>query len=97
MSPARTSRTSTDMRAPEGAADSCGTHTFAGVDFPSEVASLKARASRIVTMRTKRSGQRWTTDGLGAVLTLRALHESDRLRAVWDRFARHYALPVQWN
>ncbi len=36
--------------------------------------------------RVKRSGQRWCQDGLTGVLTLRAMHQSERL----PRFWRHY-------
>lgn len=45
----------------------------------------------LITIRAKRSGQRWRPDGISAVLTLRSLVESDRFDAFWQRFATRYA------
>lgn len=45
--------------------------------------------------RVKRSGQRWYHDGLTAVLTLRALRQSDRLRSFWRHFRRRFEANVQ--
>lgn len=45
----------------------------------------------MITMRAKRSGQRWKREGISAVLSLRTLVESDRFDAFWTRFARRYA------
>lgn len=44
----------------------------------------------LITSRTKRSGQRWRPRGIGAVLALRSLAESDRLRRFWPLFAERY-------
>jgi hypothetical protein len=45
----------------------------------------------LITMRAKRSGQRWHKPGISAVLTLRSLVASERFDAFWTRFARRYA------
>lgn len=45
----------------------------------------------MITMRAKRSGQRWKREGISAVLSLRSLVESDRFDGFWKRFARRYA------
>jgi hypothetical protein len=48
----------------------------------------------VIAMRTKGGGQRWRPEGLEAVLTLRALHRSDRLPRFWANFARTYRKEV---
>ena len=48
----------------------------------------------LITVRAKGSGQRWYQDGLNAVLTLRAIHQSDRLPLFWRRFVRRYEATV---
>jgi len=48
----------------------------------------------LVTTRTKGSGQRWYHDGLNAVLTLRAIHQSDRFAFFWKRFTRRYEADI---
>jgi hypothetical protein len=45
--------------------------------------------------RTKRSGQRWRADGLRAVVTLRALLQSERLPRFWLRLSTHYTADVE--
>jgi len=45
----------------------------------------------MITMRAKRSGQRWKREGISAVLSLRSVVESGRFDAFWKRFARRYA------
>jgi hypothetical protein len=44
----------------------------------------------LITSRTKRSGQRWRPRGIGAVLALKSLLESDRLHRFWPLFAERY-------
>jgi hypothetical protein len=44
----------------------------------------------LIMMRTKRSGQRWQQDGLAAVLAVRALYQSERLKQVWGLFTHRY-------
>jgi hypothetical protein len=47
-----------------------------------------------IQMRTNGSSQRWHPDGLEAVLTLRAVHLSDRFPRFWANFARTYRKEV---
>jgi hypothetical protein len=47
-----------------------------------------------VKMRTNGSGQRWRPHGLTAVLTVRAMHLSERLPRFWANFARRYRKDV---
>ncbi len=44
----------------------------------------------LITMRAKRSGQRWRRPGIAAVLALKSLLDSERLPAFWKIFARRY-------
>ncbi|HEY3358788.1 MAG TPA: hypothetical protein VGQ83_36405 [Polyangia bacterium] len=46
-------------------------------------------------VRTKRASEHWKDDGLGFVLTLRALHLSDRLPRFWQRFRTRYTKTVE--
>ena len=48
----------------------------------------------VIKMRTTGGRQRWRPEGLAAVLTLRALHMSDRLPRFWANFARRYRKEV---
>ena len=48
----------------------------------------------VIKMRTTGGAQRWRPEGLTAVLTLRALHMSDRLPRFWANFARRYRKEV---
>jgi len=48
----------------------------------------------VIQMRTNGGGQRWRPQGLEAVLTLRAVHRSDRLPRFWATFARAYRKEV---
>jgi hypothetical protein len=49
----------------------------------------------VVTMRCKRSGQRWHRAGLSACLTLRTLHLSERLRASFAQLHPTYRRDVR--
>jgi len=49
----------------------------------------------VIQMRTNGSGQRWRPEGLEAVLTLRAVHLSDRLPRFWANFAGAYRKEVR--
>lgn len=51
----------------------------------------ESSAKNVVNMRAKRSGQRWSIEGLRNVLTLRALLKSERLGRFWDVFSKRYA------
>jgi hypothetical protein len=48
----------------------------------------------VVQKRANSGGQRWRPTGLEAVLTLRAVHLSDRLPRFWAHFARAYRKEV---
>jgi hypothetical protein len=48
----------------------------------------------VIKMRTNGGGQRWRPEGLEAVLTLRAIHRSDRLPRFWANFAHGYRKEV---
>jgi hypothetical protein len=62
--------------------------------FPTGSGVTEGACKSLISMRAKRSGQRWYHDGLTAVLTLRALHQSDRLDRFWETFARRYSANV---
>ncbi len=49
----------------------------------------------LVGARVKRSGQRWHDPGVSAVLTFRALHQSDRLPRFWGHLHRRYTASVE--
>jgi hypothetical protein len=49
----------------------------------------------LITMRAKRSGQRWRPIGITSVLAIRSLLESDRLAAFWKHFARRFIAPIK--
>jgi hypothetical protein len=44
----------------------------------------------------KRSGQRWSSDGGQAILTFRALAQSDRFDAAWQKVAAEYRRDVRF-
>jgi hypothetical protein len=44
----------------------------------------------------KRSGQRWSSDGGQAILTFRALAQSDRFDAAWQKVAAEYHRDVRF-
>jgi len=50
----------------------------------------------VVGARTKRSGQRWRTQGVSSALTLRSLLESQRLPTFWNHFKNVYgeSIPI---
>lgn len=48
----------------------------------------------VVGKRARGSGQRWHDRGLRNALTLRALHQSDRLLPFWSHLARRYTAQV---
>jgi hypothetical protein len=63
--------------------------------FPTGSGVTEGACKSLIAMRAKRSGQRWYHDGLTAVLTLRALQQSDRLNPFWKRFSRRYSADVR--
>jgi len=55
---------------------------------------VEATCKTLVTQRMKRSGQRWTIDGGQAILNFRALAQSDRFDAAWQRVSAEYRRDV---
>jgi hypothetical protein len=55
----------------------------------------ESAAKTVIGRRAKNSGQRWSQPGLRGVLTLRALHKSDRLLGVWSHLSRQYQAVVK--
>jgi hypothetical protein len=51
---------------------------------------VEAPCKTVVTQRMKRSGQRWGIDGGQAILTFRALAQSDRFDAAWQLLSASY-------
>lgn len=54
----------------------------------------ESAAKSVVGRRAKNSGQRWSQSGLRGALTLRALHQSDRLPRFWSYLSRRYVANV---
>ena len=57
---------------------------------------IEAACKTLVTQRMKRSGQRWTIDGGQAILTFRALVQSDRFDAAWTLVVADYRKEVSF-
>jgi hypothetical protein len=53
----------------------------------------ESAAETVVGRRAKNSGQRGSEHGLRGAVTLRAIHQSDRLPLFWTYFSRRY-IPV---
>jgi hypothetical protein len=49
----------------------------------------------VIGQRAKGAGQRWREAGLRGVVTLRAIHQSERLPRFWSRLANHYTAHVE--
>ena len=57
--------------------------------------ATEAACKSVIGFRTKRSGQRWHDEGVSAVLTLRAIHQSGRLSRFWSHLARRYTACIE--
>lgn len=68
------------------------TLTTSGLPIGSGV--TESAAKTVVGRRAKNSGQRWSEPGLRGALTLRAIHQSDRLPRFWTYFSRRYTAIV---
>jgi hypothetical protein len=64
------------------------------VGLPIGSGVTESAAKNVINMRAKRSGQRWSVEGLQGVLTLRAQLKSDRLPAFWKVLSRRYVANV---
>lgn len=54
----------------------------------------ESAAKTVIGRRAKNSGQRWSEPGLRGALTLRAIHQSDRLPRFWKHLSRRYTAVV---
>lgn len=57
---------------------------------------VEAACKTLVTQRMKRSGQRWSDNGGQAILTFRALTQSDRFDAAWNLVSAEYRRDVSF-
>ena len=55
----------------------------------------ESAAKTVIGKRTKGAGQRWREQGLRGVLTLRAVHQSDRFPEFWTFLSRCYVANIQ--
>jgi hypothetical protein len=69
--------------------------TLRNAGLPVGSGVTESTAKNTVGHRAKGSGQRWLEENLRGVLTLRALHQSDRLPRFWSRFSRAYTASVE--
>jgi hypothetical protein len=63
--------------------------------LPGGSGATEGACKSVVTMRTKRSGQRWHEEGVTAALTLRSIYLSERLPTMWPYIAADYSDAVQ--
>ncbi len=68
--------------------------TFARQHLPIGSGIIEASCKTLVSQRLKRSGMRWRHDGGQAILTLRALEQSDRFDRAWRLLASTYVHDV---
>jgi hypothetical protein len=69
--------------------------TLAVSGLPVGSGVTESAAKTVVGRRAKNSGQRWSQSGLRHVLTLRALHQNDRLAPFWSHHRRQYQANVE--
>lgn len=69
--------------------------TLRNAGLPVGSGVTESTAKNTVGHRTKGSGRRWREDNLRGVLTLRAIHQSDRLPRFWIHFSRRYVANVE--
>jgi hypothetical protein len=69
--------------------------TLRRAGLPCGSGATEGACKSVVTMRTKRSGQRWHDEGVTAALSLRAIYLSERLPTLWSHFAAEYSADVQ--
>lgn len=68
--------------------------TFRDRGFPTASGVTEGACKSLIAARCKRSGQRWQQDGLTAILTLRAMVQSDRYDRMWRLFATRFIADV---
>lgn len=69
--------------------------SFARRHLPIGSGIVEAACKTLVAQRLKRSGMRWRHDGGQAILTLRALEQSDRFDRAWRMLAATYVQVVR--
>lgn len=69
--------------------------TLRNAGLPVGSGVTESTAKNTIGHRAKGSGQRWIEQNLRGVLTLRAIHQSDRLPRFWARFSRTYTANVE--
>ena len=57
---------------------------------------VEAAGKTLVTQRMKRSGQRWSSDGGQAILTFRALAQSERFDGAWKLVSAEYRREISF-
>jgi hypothetical protein len=67
---------------------------LAAKGYPIGSGVVEAACKTLVTQRLKRSGMRWRHEGGQAILTLRALCQSDRFERGWNLLAETYKAKV---
>lgn len=68
--------------------------TLRNKGLPTASGVTEGACKSLIAARCKRSGQRWRQDGLTAILTLRAMVQSDRYERMWPLFARRFLAEV---
>lgn len=68
--------------------------TLRNAGLPVGSGVTESTAKNTIGHRAKGSGQRWREDNLRGVLTLRAIHQSDRLPRFWAHLSRRYVANV---
>jgi hypothetical protein len=68
--------------------------SLTGKGLPMGSGLTEGACKSVVGQRTCGSGQRWRPEGIEAVLTLRAIHRSERLPAFWAEFQKGYTAEI---
>jgi hypothetical protein len=63
--------------------------------LPQGSGATEGSCRSVVSVRAKRSAQRWHVEGLDAILTLRAVKMSDRFPLFWQELAKKYTADVR--
>ena len=69
--------------------------TLRRVGLPIGSGVTESTAKTVINQRANGAGQRWRESGLRGVVTLRAIHQSDRLPQFWSHLAPRYAAHVE--
>ncbi len=69
--------------------------TLREAGLPIGSGATESAARTLIGQRAKGRARRWLEHRLRDVLTLRALHHSDRLCSFWSHFARRYTARVE--